>query len=230
MLSRRANTVAAFGFAVVVVATLVPATPARAQSSGAYVTAGGGFANRQRSGEDAFTYIDFGNDFAVNVAGGYLYQDEEKRARNLSVEGEFSYLRNNTNTVSSVVTGPQAGLGNVALRVGMANVRYEIPIPSATFGAYVAGGIGGYKSYLNNVSNVVAQPFGFVANSASQGVTFAFQLRAGAQFRLAPRADLLAGYRYLHGGDLTFLGTAFGDLRPSGARIHSFEAALRVRF
>lgn len=226
---RRLDRISALGLAVFVVLSLVPAAPARAQESGPYVTAGGGFANRQRSGEDAFTYIDFGNDYAVNVAGGYRYEGEN-RARNMAVEGEFSYLRNTTQTVSSAVTGPQAGLGDVTLRVGMVNVRYDLPIPATAFGAYVAGGIGGYKSYLNNVSNVVAQPFGFVANASSQGVTFAFQVRAGALFRLAPRADLLAGYRYLHGGDLTFLNTAFGDLRPTGARIHSFEAALRVRF
>ncbi len=231
MVCTRVHTFSAFALAVlVVVATLAPAAPARAQSGGPYVAVGGGFENRQRSGEDAFTYIDFGNDFAVNVAAGYKYQDEEKLARNLGIEGEFSYLRNTTNTVSSVVTGPQAGIGNVTLRVGMANVRYEIPIPASFVGAYVAAGVGGYKSYLNGVSNVVAQPFGFVANASSQGVTFAYQLRVGAQFHVAPRADLLAGYRYLHGGNLTFLGTAFGDLRPTGARIHSLEGTLRIRF
>lgn len=206
-----------FTAAIALAATLLPAD-ARAQG---YVLAGGGFEHRMRSGEDAFTYIDFGNGYDVNVAAGYSFADS------ISVEGEYSYFRNPTNTVSSVATGPQTGMGNVALRVVMGNVRFELPTP---VGLYVGGGIGGYKSYLHDVTNPIANQFGFVANGASDGLVFAYQLRAGAKFKVSPHAAVLAGYRYFHGGDLLFLGTAFGDLRPSGAHVHSVEANLKVTF
>ena len=47
-------------------------------------------------------------------------------------------------------------------------------------------------------------------------------------FGLLP--DLMAGYRYLHGNDLTFLGTAFGDLHPNGVKMHHAEANLKIGF
>ncbi len=214
-----------FGFAVVGGLSLF-ASPAAAQAttgtSGPYAMAGAGFTHRQQSSEDASTFTDFENGYDVNVAGGY-------KVGMVAVEGEYSYFRNSSKTTASVVTGPQPGVGNVSLKAFMANVRFESP-SSVSVGGYVGAGIGGYKSYLNGLSNTVAQSFGFVADGSNDGVVLAFQLRAGVLFHLAPRVAVLAGYRYFHGGDLTFLGTAFGDLHPSGARIHSGEAAVKIGF
>jgi len=217
------NRLLKLGCGVFAAATLT-AAPAAAQTtpSGPYASFGAGYQHRLRAAEDSVTYTDWDNGVAWNLAGGYKFGA-------VALEGEFSYFKNNDKTTASAVTGPADGVGNVTLHAFMANVRFESPNPGPV-GLYVGGGLGGYRSYLNGISNVIAQQFGFVANGADEGVVFAWQLRAGAGLRLGEHAELLAGYRYFHGGDLTFLGTAFGDLHPNGAKIHSVEANLNVGF
>ena len=219
------------GFAQTAPVTAAPAALAAAPAAamqggvgtegGVYVTVGGGLTNRQRAAEAGSTYTDFESGYALNAAVGYEFDA-------LAVEGEFSFFKNSAETVASPVTGPQEGVGDVTMRYVMANVRYSFL--DTPLRPYVGGGIGFYKSYLNDLSNVVAESFGFLASGSNDGLTFAYQLRGGVQFDIAERAGVLVGYRYLRGSELLFEGTAFGDLRPDGAKVHSVEAAFKLGF
>jgi opacity protein-like surface antigen len=191
-------------------------------SAQAYVFGGGAVQQRQLAGESATTYTEFDPGFAINAGGGYAFGV-------IGVEGEYSYLRNNNKIVASTATGPADGLGNIGLRFFMANVRIS-PAGDRAIKPYLSGGVGGYKSYLHDVSNVIANAFGFRANGVSDGITPAFQFRAGIGFRVGSRAEAMVGYRYLRGGELLFLGTAFGDLRPDGAKTHHLEGGIKIGF
>ena len=209
--------------AVALVALSVPASAA-AQSTDdghLYVSAGAGWQHRGRAGETDTTYTDFKKGHALNFAAGF-------ERRRLAFEGEVSFMKNDADRVAATVTGEQEGVGDVTMRFFMANVRYTFS--DAPLRPYVGAGLGGYKSYLHGVSNVVAQSFGFEADGSNDGLTFAYQLRAGVSLRAGDRADVLVGYRYLRGSELLFEGTEFGDLRPDGAKVHSLEAALKFNF
>jgi opacity protein-like surface antigen len=215
-----------FSAGVFLVAVMVFGGPqsARAQGddSGWYVIGGAAYQQREKAGESETTYTTFDPGFAVNGALGYEFGL-------VGVDGEFSYLRSQTDVVASTATGPAEGLGNVALRAYMANVRLNLA-PGSPVSPYVGAGIGGYKSYLHDVSNVTAHAFGFDANGTSDGVTLAYQFRAGIGFGLGGRSEVQVGYRYLRGSELLFLGTEFGDLRPDGVRTHHLEGSVKVGF
>lgn len=217
---RAAVSAAAVGL-VVVCGPSVASAQSTSDEGHVYVSAGAGWQHRERAGETTTTYTDWKKGYALNFAAGY-----EKR--NLAFEGEVSFLKNDTDIVAATVTGPQEGVGDVTMRFFMANVRYTFT--DAPLRPYIGGGLGGYKSTLHGVSNVVAQSFGFEADGTSDGVTFAYQLRAGVSLQVSDRADVLVGYRYLRGSELLFEGTEFGDLRPNGAKVHSLEAALKFNF
>jgi opacity protein-like surface antigen len=203
-------------------ATLGTAPRAGAQDDGGgYVSVGGSLSHRQRAGESATTYTDFKNGLGANIAAGF-----QRKA--VAIEGEFTYFKNDGKTVASTATGPAAGLGSVSLKFFFANVRYTAGGSRARL--YLGGGVGGYKSTLNGLTNTIANSFGFVANGTNDGIPFAYQARVGADFALSSRVALLAGYRYVRGGDLLFLGTAFGDLRPDGVKMQSAEVNLKFGF
>lgn len=214
-------TVSAAAVALVAVSFPSAAAAQTTDEGRIYVSAGAGWQHRERAGESPTTYTDLKKGHALNFAAGY----EQRR---FAFEGEVSFLNNDTDRVAATVTGEQEGVGDISLRFFMANVRYTFS--DAPLRPYVGGGLGAYKSYLHGVSNVVAQSFGFEADGTSDGLTFAYQLRAGLSLRAGDRADVLVGYRYLRGSELLFEGTEFGDLRPNGAKIHSLEAALKFNF
>ncbi|HEX3703470.1 MAG TPA: porin family protein [Vicinamibacterales bacterium] len=196
--------------------------PVASAQDGAYVRVDGGFQHRARAAENAQTYTDWDNGFAIDAAVGY-----ETKSR-VSFEGEYSYLKNNDKTTASAVTGPAPGLGNVSLDFFMGNVRYDAPV-APSVDVYVSGGLGGYKSYLHGISNTIAHSFGIDANGSNDGVVLAWQVRAGLEARVTPHVGVLVGYRYLHGNDLLFKGTAFGDLMPNGVKINAVEAGVRIK-
>jgi opacity protein-like surface antigen len=198
------------------------ASYAQSIESGPYVTVGGGIQHRQRASDNPETYTDWKNGYAFNVAGGY-------RMGAVGIEGEFSQLNNHDKTTAASVTGPQPGMGDVTLRLFMANVNYTVK-GSGPLGLFVGGGVGGYKSYIHDLSNVVAASFGLFANGTNDGVPFVYQLRGGATYDLSSRAALLVNYRYIHGNELLFKGTDFGDLRPNGTKNHVAEVAIRLGF
>jgi opacity protein-like surface antigen len=201
--------------------TFAFAPAARAQGGG-YVRVDGGFQHRAPASEDAQTYTDWDNGYAVDVAGGY-----ETKVK-LSFEGEYSHLKNNDMTTASAVTGPAAGLGDVTLNFVMGNVRYAATV-ARHVNVYVGGGLGGYKSTLHSISNVIANSFGIDANGTNDGVVFAWQVRAGVEVPVASHVTVFGGYRYLHGGDLLFKGTAFGDLTPNGVKVNAVEGGVKIR-
>ena len=200
------------------------ATPALAQDTGGgYVSVGGGLAHRQKAGESPTTYTLFKNGYGVNVAAGF-----ETKA-GVAVEGEYSHFSNKAATVASDATGPAPGQGSISLNFYFVNLRYTVP-SNGPVHVYVGGGVGGYRSTLHDISNTSAAPFGFFANGTNEGVVFAYQARAGVEFKVSDRVKIDAGYRYVRGQDLLFKGTDFGDLRPDGATLHNAEANVRFRF
>ena len=188
-----------------------------------YVSVGGDVQHRQRAAEDSATYTDWKMGPGVNVAAGV----EAKGG--LAVEGEYTYFRNSSKTTAAPATGPQPGVGYVNLNMFFANVRYTMPTKGPV-ALYVGGGAGAYKSSLQGLSNTVAQSFGFVANGSNDGLVFAYQARVGASVKVSKHIAVLAGYRYVHGNDLLFKGTAFGDLTPNGAKMHALDVNLKVNF
>jgi opacity protein-like surface antigen len=200
---------------------MLAAVPAAQAQEGPYVRVDAGFQHRARASENPQTYTDWKNGYAFDVAGGY------EAGSHIAVEGEFSTLNTKDKITAAAVTGPQTGVGDVSLRFFMGNVKYSTPGPVRL---YVSGGVGGYKSYLHGISNVVAKSFGFEATGSNDGVVFAWQARAGVDFAVAPKVGIIAGYRYLHGGDLLFKNTGFGDLTPNGVKINAVEGGVRVTF
>jgi opacity protein-like surface antigen len=211
----------------VFVALIAPGSPAEAQPAddtpGWYATLGGAYQKRLRSGESATTYTEFEPGYAVSAGFGYQFLG------GLGLDGEVGFMRNNTDVVASDVTGPAAGVGHVTARSVMANVRYTV-LTGGPIVPYVGFGIGGYRAQLHGLSNVIAADFGFFADGTSEGVTFAYQVRTGAEFPVHPNLALQAGYRFFRGSPLEFRGTMFGDLNPTGARTHSLELGARFRF
>lgn len=202
-------------------AAFLAAAPAFAQ--GPYVIVGGDVTHRERSAESSTTYTDWKVGWGFNAAGGY------QTKTGLAVEGEYSLFNNASRVTASDVTGPAPGVGHVHLNMFFANGRYTVPIPGPV-SVYFGGGLGGYKSTLYGLSNTIAQSFGFAANGTNDGVVFAYQLRAGATLKFGKHFGVLAGYRYVHGNDLLFKGTAFGDLTPNGAKLHCFDFNLKIGF
>src|SRR5262245_28881800 len=145
-------------------AAVAAAAPALAQDGGGYVAVGGGFAHRQKAGENPQTYVLFKNGYAFNIAAGGQMKS------GLAVEGEFSHFNNGARIVSSPATGPDTGVGSVSLNFFFGNLRYTVPTGPVRI--YLGGGLGGYKSTLNDLSNTIAESFGFVANGTSDSITF----------------------------------------------------------
>jgi opacity protein-like surface antigen len=200
------------------------ATPALAQDSGGgYVSVGGGLAHRQKAGESPTTYTLFKKGYGLNVAAG----GETKTG--VAIEGEYSHFSNKAKTVASDATGPATGQGSISLDFFFLNVRYTVP-SQGPVQVYLGGGVGGYKSTLHDISNSIAAQFGLFANGKNDGVVLAYQGRAGVEFKVSDRVKIGAGYRYVRGRDLLFVGTDFGDLRPDGATLHNAEANVRFRF
>ncbi len=214
----------AIRFSAITVMTLCVSAASFAQStgSGPYLTVGGGVQHRQRASDNPQTYTDWKRGYAFNVAGGV-------QLGAVGIEGEFSQLNNHDKTTAAPVTGPQPGMGDVTLRLFMANVTYSVK-GNGPLGLFVSGGAGGYKSYIHDLSNVVAASFGLFANGTNDGLPFIYQLRGGATYDVSSRAALLLNYRYIHGNELLFKGTDFGDLRPNGTKNHVVEAAVRLGF
>jgi opacity protein-like surface antigen len=193
------------------------------EAAGWYATGTGAYQHRQLSGESDVTWTTFDRGFDVGAGLGYQFLN------GVGVDGEVRYARNATNVVAAEATGPAEGLGRIPLRLAMVNLRYAIPTGHALV-PYVGLGIGGYRSYLQGVSNAIAAAPGLQVDGPSDGLTFAFQARAGVEVPVHPNAGLLVGYRYFRGGDLLFRGTTFGDLTPTGAKTHGLEAGMRFRF
>ena len=206
----------------VFVAAAMTAAPALAQGAGGYVSVGAGFQHRLKAGESDTTYTLWKNGGVFNVAAGV------QSKTGLAVEGEYSRFKNASRITASDVTGPAPGTGDVTLDFFFGNLRYTVP--AGPVRVYVGGGLGGYKSTLHDLSNTIAQSFGFEANGKNDGIVFAYQARAGLNFHFSSHVGLDAGYRFTHGGDLLFKGTEFGDLTPNGAKMHVLEANLRFGF
>jgi opacity protein-like surface antigen len=96
------------------------------------------------------------------------------------------------------------------------------------FRPYLAAGFGGLKASLDGITRADGPQPRIALTGSNEGVVFAYQLRAGAGIRLARRVEALVGYRYLRSGELLFIGTALGNLRPTGARTHHVETGLKI--
>jgi opacity protein-like surface antigen len=207
----------------VALVALGTAAPVGAQdSTGVYVIGSAAWQQREKAGESSTTYTTFDPGFAVNGAIGYQFGV-------VGIDGEFSYMKNKTKNVASTVTGEAEGMGEIALRSFMGNVRFS-PAAGSPVRPYFGAGVGVYKSYLYDVTNVIANSFGFEANGTSDGMTFAYQFRAGVGFAVAEKSEVFVGYRYFKGSELLFIGTEFGDLRPDGAKTHSLEGGIKIGF
>ncbi len=209
---------------VVLAALACALIPSRASAqddeTGWYLLATGSLQQRQRSSEGAATYADFNAGFGAGSAIGYFVGP-------LAFEGEFSFLRNAADVVAFPSFGTGEGTGSATVQAYMGNLRFSFA-PRGPFTPYIAAGFGGLKSGLHSLSNALGAAAGLAADGSNNGIVVAYQFRVGAGVRLTPRAQLLVGYRYLHGGELLYVDTAFGDLRPDGVRTHHLEATVRI--
>jgi opacity protein-like surface antigen len=192
------------------------------EEGGWHVIVAGALQHRRRSADSDVTYFDFNQGFAAGGGVGYHFGP-------LGFDGEFTYLRNAADIVATPATGPLDGLGHVALAAYLGNLRFTFPA-RGRFSPYLAAGFGGLKSYQHHVSNSAALRAGLEADGANDGLVFAYQFRAGASVRVTERVELLVGYRYLRAGELLFMDTALGDLRPDGVKVHHLEGGVRMAF
>ena len=196
----------------------------QAQADGLYVSLQGGATFPEKT-ESIFdpglpsqgTIVsDADTGFRVGGALGYVFN------KYFSVEGEFSYLKNDidTLTASSIPGGPQPAVGSAHSYTGMANAY--LSLPAGAWRPYVGAGIGRAHVTADNVG-FAAIPT--VTTNDSDSAT-AWQLMAGVGYQIAPNLELGARYRFLNINDIT-LRNSSGDIQAvDDERVHSVEAVL----
>ncbi len=208
-----------------------------------YVGLSGGWAHRERVHEvnDPLVFIDFSDGFAANAVLGYEFAM-------FRVEAEYSFMNTECEfagggaAAAAAGIAPSAATGNVNLRALMFNIYHDIELPNLLWKPYLGAGIGLYQSEINSLypaffADPALAPFGFNTNpvNTTSDIPFAYQFRAGVSRPLSERTEFYSGYRYFRGEDLTFASAPFANpaaptFEPNGAKVHSVEFGLRVRF
>jgi opacity protein-like surface antigen len=199
-----------------------------ADQDGVYFGVSGGPQWRASASDSAGTTT-FKTGFAVNGTVGYRLQAHR-------LEGEVSYFNNRCKTTDPA--GPAIGVepssGSVDINALLANYACDLPLRHSKFVPFVGIGLGGYRVSINGLTtpslrNLPAAWGGPVVVYAKSTWSFAYQVRAGVRYQLAPGTEILVGYRFLQGSDLDINLANGTTINPDG-RLQCLEAGLQVRF
>ena len=198
------------------------------QADGLYVSLNGG-ANFPEKTDSVFdpgmpgqgTIVTDGETgFRFGGALGYAFN------RYFSVEGEFSYMENDIDTLESNLLpgGPLPAAGTARTYTGMANAY--LSLPTGAWRPYVGAGIGRARVKSDGVGFAVPNPFALTDRTNDSDTALAWQLMGGVGYQIAPNLELGTRYRYLNIDDTRLVSDA-GDVQAiDNIKTHSVEVVL----
>jgi len=156
--------------------------------------------------------------FRFGGALGYAFN------RYFSVEGEFSYMENDIDTLKSNLTPLLPAVGTARAYTGMANAY--LSLPTGAWRPYVGAGIGRARVKSDGVGFAVPNPFALTDRTNDSDTALAWQLMGGVGYQIAPNLELGARYRYLNIDDTRLVSDA-GDVQAiDNIKTHSVEVVL----
>lgn len=207
--------------------------PAQADD-GFYGQLGAGVQHRESATDEAGTTT-FETGYNLSGAVGY-------RVNQARFELEGAYLDNDDSTTDPVgpLIGKEPSSGHVDIRSVFLNAYYDLPLSNPDFSLYGGLGIGTYQVKIHglttptlaNLPPVWGGPI--IVNGESDWNT-AFQIKAGLNYQVSPRATLFAGYRYFRGNNLAIDITQGPNsppavIHPNDPELHNFELGARYYF
>ncbi len=178
--------------------------------------------------KDNFTYISFsgmvfvaedstleaknfmiagGTEAELDVGLGFSVAVGKKAGNGWRGELEYSYRKSDTGDLTlGAVNVPTLG-GEADIHIIMANGVYDIT-NNSLFTPYLGADVGWEEE--------------------AEGAEFAYQLLAGINYEVAPKADLILGYRYTGMTDLNY--EAAGLKYTATVDTHNFELGFRHSF
>ena len=177
-----------------------------------------------------------GATFPENVSSSIGVEAETKRGYSLSgavgydfrafrAEIEASYRESGVDEASGFGVSVQ-GKGEVSALSAMANAYFEPTLQIGPLQPYVGAGIGIARFRASQVEAVGIPGAGPVTASETG---LAYQLLAGAGWRLSDQATLTAGYRYFATPDIDTTIDPIGPLEIDGLGLHAVEIGVRFR-
>lgn len=120
-------------------------------------------------------------------------------SRNLRVEAELSYRTANLDTITIESAGIESGVGGeIETYLGLLNVYYDFDVDRKIQPFLTAGA--GIVMHDGNVDDST----GFASDASDSHTSFAWQLGAGAKYRVSPGMAFTGSYRYLDSLDIEF--------------------------
>ena len=157
--------------------------------------------------------LDTGGSF--NVAGGYNFNDFV----GAQIETGFTY-----NEVKG--TDGDLALSHVPLLVDIV-LRYDRP--NCKLVPYLGAGAGGDTSII--YLDWVRAPNGAIVDGSASDVVFAWQVFAGARYRLNDNMSVGAGYKFFWADGASWdVDHSFGDIKTGKAQVHTVSVEFNWTF
>jgi opacity protein-like surface antigen len=155
----------------------------------------------------------------VSVAGGYNFNDY------VGVQLETGLIHHEVDGVN--------GAGNIDASVGhvplLADVIFRYDKPDCRFVPYLGAGAGGDVSVIE-LDHVFA-PNGSRVDGSGSDLVFAWQVFAGARYRLNDAMSIGAGYKFFSADGASWeVRHTSGDIESGTARVHSFAVDFNLKF
>ncbi len=193
---------------------------------GFYVNGDLGYQDRELAGENGDTVTEFKKGSMGSVGIGYRFN------KNFRMSAEYARINNDVDTVASSASSgaPLEGEGNVILKQYTINAYYDVDGfgNRKQYRPYVGIGVGNQTSIIEDLTNVGAKPFGLIVNDeATAPIT---QYKAGLNISANDKTEYYVGGSYIHGSELLFRNTAFGNLLPQSSRNWVLQSGIRYTF
>lgn len=141
---------------------------------------------------------------------------------NIRVEAEFGYAVNEADTFFDS-GGIDAGSGDISAVSFMANAFYDYRIPNTKWTPFAGIGLG----FVNVSFDNVIEGNSFFADD--DDTAFAWQFGGGVAYKLSPKIDLVADYRYFGTAELSFVDVD-GDPFTADYDRHTIRFGARYNF
>lgn len=161
--------------------------------------------NEEPAGLSGDLGVDEGTDFAGAI--GF------KLTPQLRVEGEFSYLNSDFNTIYADGFGAFDMNGSLESKMAMLNLYYDFDFNYKKMRPFVGAGIG-YAWHDVSIDDVIGLPI----NTSDSTSGYIWQVGGGVRYPLAKDVSLIAAMRYIDGQDLELDGLTV-DYGAKEARI-----------
>jgi opacity protein-like surface antigen len=153
------------------------------------------------------------------VAGGYNFNDY------VGAQLETGWIFNEVDNVNGGGS-VDASLGHVPM---LANVVFRYDQADFPVVPYIGAGAGGDISVIN-LDHVFA-PNGTMVDGAGSDLVFAWQIFAGARYKLNDNMSIGAGYKFFSADGASWdVRHTSGDIQSGTARVHSFGVDFNMKF